>query len=294
MQDLSMDGGTISMGDLDTVSDFFKDANVGYCPQYDSIFKDLLVEDHIKFVAEARGLDTKSNERHRLHLDTIIRKFGLDSHLCKMAKALSGGYKRKLCLAMALIGHPSVLIADEPSTGVDPVARRSLWTVLKPSDEKRLLLDMPATLLSTHYMEEGENLATRIGIQIDGQLVTSGSLTRLKEKYCQANFLEATFTQDAPDGAEEALFYFLKQQEELKPQMQESLMGRVKIQFPVQSNKSVVQLAILFDLIETNKADLHIEFYNLCSQSLEQIFIDLCKLQEEEKARTVVDEASQL
>jgi ABC-type multidrug transport system ATPase subunit len=292
MQDISTDGGTISLGGRDTVSDVFKDADVGYCPQYDSIFKELRVGDHIKFVAEARGLDTKSNVRHRLHVDTIIRKLGLDSHLLKMAKALSGGYKRKLCLAMALIGHPSILIADEPSTGVDPVSRRSLWTVLKPSDEKRKLIDMPATLLSTHYMEEGDNLATRIGIQIDGQLVTSGSLTRLKEKYCQANFLEATFTQDAPDGADEALFCFLKQQEELEPQMRESLMGRVKIQFPVHSDKSVVQLATLFDLIETNKADLHIEFYNLCSQSLEQIFIDLCKLQEEEKMRAVVDEAT--
>ena len=93
---------------------------------------------------------------------------------------LSGGYKRKLCLAIALIGNPSVLLLDEPSAGMDPEARRQMWNVLAGIKSN----GTTATVLTTHSMEEAEALATRLGIMArGGRLKCCGSISHLQNKF---------------------------------------------------------------------------------------------------------------
>merc|ERR1712154_431756 len=98
---------------------------------------------------------------------------GLKKHRHKESTELSGGYKRRLCLAIAMIGYPKVMLLDECTTGLDPAARHLVWDVLKPEHRS---VDVPAILLSSHYMDECQVLGTRIGIMIDGALVATGSL----------------------------------------------------------------------------------------------------------------------
>lgn len=104
----------------------FSDARklIGYCPQYDAIFPVLTVEETIKFYALIKGIRT-----HKIHevVEKAIRELNLKDHRHKMAGTLSGGNKRKLSVAMAIIGNPPIILLDEPSAGMDPEARRFMW-----------------------------------------------------------------------------------------------------------------------------------------------------------------------
>ena len=104
-----------------------------------------------------------------------IRLLGLSKYRNKFASQLSGGYKRRLSLVVCMIGYPRVMMVDEITTGLDPGARRLIWDVLKPPMEHSAY-DLPAILLSSHYMDECQQLGTRIGIQIDGQFITTGTI----------------------------------------------------------------------------------------------------------------------
>lgn len=99
-----------------------------------------------------------------------IERFDLTEHKHKSAKNLSGGNKRKLCCAQALLGSPPVMLVDEVSAGVDPVARRKIWKAM------RFEADKSALILTTHTMEEAESLASKIGIMVAGKIKCYGSL----------------------------------------------------------------------------------------------------------------------
>ena len=101
----------------------------------------------------------------------------LEPYAGKLAMQLSGGMKRKLCVAIALIGDPKVVLLDEPSAGLDPVSRRNLWDVITKTMASR------SVVLTTHSMEEAEALCTRIGIMVKGQLRILGTPQHLKDKF---------------------------------------------------------------------------------------------------------------
>ena len=109
-------------------------------------------------------------------MEELIRVFGLEGFRKKQARTLSGGWKRKLSIAMALIGEPKVIFLDEPTLGLDVLARRELWNVIRKLKGKTTII------LTTHYMEEAEALADRIGIMVSGRLVDLGTLAELEEK----------------------------------------------------------------------------------------------------------------
>ena len=93
------------------------------------------------------------------------------------AGALSGGNKRKLCLAMALIGRPKVVYADEASSGLDPGARRTMWKAIRSEGANS------AVVITTHAMEEAEELATKLGIMVQGKIKCFGSMSHIREKF---------------------------------------------------------------------------------------------------------------
>ena len=111
-------------------------------------------------------------------------KVGLTPHQNTAAGALSGGNKRKLCLAMALIGRPSIVFIDEASAGVDPGARRSMWKAIKSEGANS------AVVITTHAMEEAEALATKLGIMVQGKIKCFGSTNHIREKYGQGYEVE--------------------------------------------------------------------------------------------------------
>jgi ABC-type multidrug transport system ATPase subunit len=102
---------------------------------------------------------------------------GLEDHRKKTAGTLSGGYRRKVCVAQALVGNPPIILLDEPSAGMDPESRRFMWSIISNTKSS-------AVLLTTHNMEEAEALSTKMGIMVDrGKLKCYGSSQHIKSKY---------------------------------------------------------------------------------------------------------------
>ena len=136
----------------------------------------LTVEEHISFFAGLKGL--QGNERQHL-CDFYISQMQLAEYREVRAGKLSGGNKRKLCVTMALVGNPELVFLDEPSAGVDPIARRYLWNVLHSANQHK----MRSIVLTTHSINEAESLCDRIGILIKGEFFCIDSPRELKKRY---------------------------------------------------------------------------------------------------------------
>jgi ABC-type multidrug transport system ATPase subunit len=296
--------GAKATGNNVSVDHLFQQCNVSWCPQHDSLFPHLTVEEHLRFYAQVRGLDWNSESTHE-HVDAIVQLLGLGPHGKKRSKELSGGYKRRLSLGIAMIGYPSAMLVDECTTGMDPGARHLVWEALQP-DRVHEDYELPATLFSTHYMDEASKLGTRIGIMIDGELVTTGTLDRLQERYCNSYFVEIALQPDAPSedpsSLEDDLVAAFASQGMVNTSVYESFPYHLKLQvlFIVVADPTTTassthtntgggdkittitplrQLANIFQLLETNKHKLHIKFYSVAQMNLEQIFIDLSRQQ---------------
>ena len=139
-------------------------------PQETAVASNLSVLENLELIAGIYGQDSKTANKNA---HEIAQKFGLENELNKKAKNLSGGMQRRLSIAMALISEPRVLFLDEPTLGLDVLARRELWASIKSLKGKVTMI------LTTHYMEEVENLSDRAGIMARGQLKAVGTVTEL-------------------------------------------------------------------------------------------------------------------
>lgn len=135
---------------------------IGYCPQANQLFEVLTVRENLEFFARVKGVAGKI--RSKL-IDRTIEVMNLSEHANKEAGNLSGGNKRKLQVAIAIIGSPAIVLLDEPSAGMDPEARRFMWSVVAGLSEKKKKC---AVILTTHSMEEAEALSSKMGIMVKG------------------------------------------------------------------------------------------------------------------------------
>lgn len=154
--------------------------SVNVSPQETAIAPNLTVWENLKFMAGVYQIENKNKK-----IEQLIKDFKLDSVLNKKAKTLSGGWQRRVSIAMALINDPKILFLDEPTLGLDVLARRELWNIIE------LLKGEKTIVLTTHYMEEAENLSDRIGIMANGKLLEIGTSRELIEKTSAKNFEEA-------------------------------------------------------------------------------------------------------
>lgn len=150
---------------------------IGYCPQFDAINDQLTGRESLKLMAILRGISPTNTKKH---VDKWIKLLGLDEYKDRVCGNYSGGNKRKLNTAMALIGDPPVVFLDEPTSGVDPVARRNLWQLLAASQRGG-----QAVVLTSHSMDECEALCNRLTIMVDGVMKCIGNIQYLKNRYGQ-------------------------------------------------------------------------------------------------------------
>jgi ATP-binding cassette, subfamily A (ABC1), member 3 len=143
----------------------------GYCPQFDLVGKSLFVVDLLNFFARIRGV-------HASEVDRITGILQLTPYLRSQARTLSGGYLRRVSLAISLIGSPGIAFLDEPTCGMDAVARRSVWKIIKSSSSTS-----GSIVVTTHSMEEAEAISTRVGIMSKGRMVCIGTILQLREKF---------------------------------------------------------------------------------------------------------------
>ena len=156
---------------------------IGVSPQETAIAPNLSVRENLELICGIHGF---SKEKRAAKIRELSEQFELGTVLHRRAGKLSGGWQRRVSIAMALIGEPQILFLDEPTLGLDVIARHELWTVI------RGLKGSITIVLTTHYMEEAEALSDRIGIMKDGRLLAVGTGAELKERAGTADF-EAAF-----------------------------------------------------------------------------------------------------
>lgn len=158
---------------------------IGYCPQFDAHFQNMTGREHVQLYAAIKGVPPSEVESA---VSSKLAEVGLsefDSN--RLSQGYSGGMKRKLSVACATIGQPQIVFLDEPSTGMDPVARRDMWAVISEMVSGGNMADEDRTsvILTTHAMEECEALCPRIGIMANGRLRCVGSAQHLKNRFGQ-------------------------------------------------------------------------------------------------------------
>lgn len=163
---------------------------IAVSPQETAVAPNLTVEENLALMAGAHALP---RPEARQRVETLIAEFSLGSIRKKQAKKLSGGWQRRLSIAMALVSRPQILFLDEPTLGLDVLARADLW------DSIRTLKGRVTIILTTHYLEEAEALADRLGIMAGGHLLAVGTAGELKAQ-AGADSLQDAFVKLAKGG----------------------------------------------------------------------------------------------
>lgn len=236
--------------------------NLGVVTQNNALWDRLSVENHLTLFARLRGVPEKVLS---ILVEEVLEQLELKKHRNKLSMRLSGGMKRKLCVAIALIGDPKVVLLDEPSAGLDPVSARNLWNVISRSMSHR------SVILTSHSMLEVEALCNRLGIMVQGQLRAIGSKQHLKNKF--GSGYELTVKLLPPSGIlvdkvlDATTSFFVSQ----FPSAQVIYENGGLVTYRLAAVE--VRMGHLFGLLEREKGRLYIEDYSIAQPTLEQVFI---------------------
>nr|CTQ98423.1 Methionine ABC transporter ATP-binding protein [Kibdelosporangium sp. MJ126-NF4] len=172
---LTADGGTARVAGHDIVSETRKvRAAIGVTGQFASVDDLLSGEENLQLMADLHHLPSGEG---RQVVRQLLRRFDLQESAGKLASTYSGGMRRKLDLAMTLVGRPRIIFLDEPTTGLDPRSRRTMWTIVR-----ELVADGMTIFLTTQYLEEADQLADRVAVLDQGRLVAEGTPDELKRQ----------------------------------------------------------------------------------------------------------------
>ncbi|XP_040010578.1 ATP-binding cassette sub-family A member 2 isoform X4 [Xiphias gladius] len=237
--------------------------SIGYCPQFDALFDDLTAKEHLELYTRLRGIPWKDQERV---VQWALEKLELSKYADKPAGTYSGGNKRKLSTAIALIGYPSLIFLDEPTTGMDPKARRFLWN---------LILDIIKTgrsvVLTSHSMEECEALCTRLGIMVNGRFKCLGSIQHLKNRFGDGYMI--TVRTKSSSSVKEVVRFFNRN----FPEAVLKERHHTKVQYQLKS--AWISLAQVFSKMEQVVEVLGIEDYSVSQTTLDNVFVNFAKKQ---------------
>ncbi|XP_063790760.1 phospholipid-transporting ATPase ABCA3 [Pseudophryne corroboree] len=245
---------------------------IGYCPQFDPLLDHMTGRETLYMYARLRGVpETYINSC----VEDMLRGLLLEAHANKLVRAYSGGNKRKLSAGIALIGGPPVIFMDEPSTGMDPVARRLLWDAVT-----RMRESGKAVIITSHSMEECEALCTRLAIMVNGQLKCLGSPQHLKSKFGSGYTLLAKTSREG-----ENLVAFKDFVQSVFPgsQLKHEHQGMVHYHITNQE----LTWAQVFGTLEKAKENFDLEDYCVSQISLEQVFLSFSHFQQPPEACVV-------
>ena len=178
---IKQNSGTIKVLGYDTIKDYKiirKKINVS--PQETAVAMNLTVYENLNFMANVYQIENKKDK-----IDNLIKTFKLEEVLKQKAKTLSGGYMRKLSIAISLINDPKILFLDEPTLGLDVLSRKELWNTINTLKGKITII------LTTHYMEEAESLSDRVAIMNKGNIIEIGTPKEIISKTKTKNMADA-------------------------------------------------------------------------------------------------------
>uniref|UniRef100_A0A672ZS52 ABC transporter domain-containing protein n=1 Tax=Sphaeramia orbicularis TaxID=375764 RepID=A0A672ZS52_9TELE len=241
---------------------------IGYCPQFDAVLDHMTGRETLSMYARLRGIP----ERYVAGcVENVLRSLLLEPHADKLVRSYSGGNKRKLSAGMALIGGPPVIFLDEPSTGMDPVARRLLWDAVTRTRESG-----KAIIITSHSMEECEALCTRLAVMVNGQFKCLGSPQHLKSKFGSGYTLLAKVHIEAElEDSDLLLFKDFIESTFPGSQLKDEHQGMVHYHL----TDKTLTWAQVFGTLEAAKEKYRIEDYCVSQISLEQVFLSFAQFQ---------------
>ncbi|XP_059047165.1 phospholipid-transporting ATPase ABCA1-like [Achroia grisella] len=274
---------TISSGDAYIGGDSVKKnitrvyKNIGYCPQFEAVFEELTGRETLYLFSLLRGLDRESTN---VNIRILAHALGFTKHLDKRVHQYSGGNKRKLSTAVALMGRTRLVFVDEPTTGVDPAAKRQVWQALRGA-----MSSGRGVVLTSHSMEECEALCSRLTIMVGGGFRCIGTPQHLKNKFSQGFTLTIKLRMDeaATDVSKRTSVDNLKQyvcSNFTSPKLMEEYQGLLTYYLP----DSTMAWSRMFGIMENAKRELDVEDYSISQTTLEQIFLQFTKYQDAENS----------
>ena len=285
--DLSTTRGNAYAGDFDLIGSMEQyQSQIGYCPQFDALLDRLNSFETLQLYGRLRGIP---DHAIKLEVNRLIKKVDLQMHAARQCRNYSGGNKRKLSLAMALIGAPPVVLLDEPTSGVDPVARRKMWVAISDIQYG----SGSSIILSSHSMDECEALCDRIAIMAAGHFECIGSTQYLRTKFGQGYSLIIKLN---PDIVAENDHYLDQVQQYIEERLPSAILRDIHqtLLFYHIPPESDVTWASLFSVMEEAKQNLQLEDYQVGDTTLEQIFLSFAKnkasqQQERPKRKSLAD-----
>ncbi|CAD8079917.1 unnamed protein product [Paramecium sonneborni] len=254
--------------------------NVGICPQFDSLYDIVSVRKHLQLWGYLKGLKGIELEESILYFLKVMQ---LENYENSLAGQLSGGNKRKLCVALALMGGTNMQFFDEPSSGVDPIARRFLWNAI----QQGVKLRQSSVILTTHTMDEAESLCNKIAIQVNGSFACIGSVQHLKQKYGEGYRIVID-----PINQESIKLI----QDQLNQKFQnfdfsvDEHTGKIVCKFPIQGFQ-FYQTFYIFQQVLQNELKL-IKDFQISQPNLEQIFVQFAASQVTEQEKVQIQKRS--
>ena len=211
-------------------------------------------------MSEIKGSKANSEE-----IKSLIYKIGLEEKSNCLCSTLSGGQKRKLCIALALIGNSNIILLDEPTSGMDAISRKELWEFLKNYQKDKIIL------LITHYLEEAEYLGDRIGIMSDGQFICCGTSSFLKSKYpCGFNI---NLLVNSDKFTEEKKIKIYEKIQSYEPNVYIRFASKCSFSLNIPSDNK--NISDIFRFIEESRKEFDIEDFTVASTSLEDVFLKI-------------------
>jgi ATP-binding cassette subfamily A (ABC1) protein 3 len=273
--------------------------HLGYCPQFDALLERMTGEELLTMFCRLRGIPEKKIPHV---VKTEIKRLDLEKYAKKRCGTYSGGNKRKLSTAIALVGSPPIILLDEPTTGMDPNARRHLWNALT-----ELVAVGKSIVLTSHSMEECEALCTRLAIMVNGEFKSLGSAQHLKNKFGEGLTLvvktnpaagargdltsSTILSNSSAQGGLSSLSRSSGPTNQIPPNLVnfinqtfpgsvllESHQGSTTYQLPSEG----LSWSFILQQIEENKAVLGIEDYSISQTTLEQVFLTFAQEQLED------------
>ena len=251
---------------------------VGICPQHDILFGDLSIREHLGMFGIFKGVKSEDLEKE---VDKSVSDFQFEEIQNMVAKNLSAGQRRKLSIAISLIGGSQIIFLDEPSSGMDITSRRNLWEILKRQSDNKIII------LTTHYMEEASVLGKRIGIINLGKMKCIGTPLFLIEKF--GKYMSITLSKDEGANNDKIMSYISQQIGQ--PQF-ESLSEEIiaRVEKNAFSKESGISLNKFFEDLDANLEQLKIKSYSVSMPTLEDVFLNIAAEDESQRISQIIRE----
>ncbi|KAI2660814.1 Glucosylceramide transporter ABCA12 [Labeo rohita] len=266
--------GTIEVYGMDmetSIDDVRKE--MGVCMQYDVLFDHLTTKEHLLLYAQIKAPHWTKHEVNE-QVRRILKETDMYAHRHKRVGTLSGGMKRKLSISIAFIGGSRLVVLDEPTTGVDPCSRRSIWDIVLQHKQERTII------LSTHHLDEAEVLSDRIAFLERGGLKCCGSPFYLKDKLAKGYNLTLTKKVQTPDSNEkfsiEELRAFI-QSYLPDAQQKEGEVGDLVYSLPPYTPQNAAAYQSLLTGLDQNLDSLQLGCYGISDTTLEEVFLQLTR-----------------